>query len=133
MAQVIQISDIQLFTILKGKLGEKEAEQLVMFVKAETERQADEKYKYFSQDLENVKKEIISHTEVKLTEAKADLSGKIADSKAEMLNKIATGNAEMLGKIADSKAEMIKWVFVFVFTSTLTTIASIIAIIKFIK
>ncbi len=36
-ATSLNISDIQLFTILKEKLGEKEAEQLVAFVKAETQ------------------------------------------------------------------------------------------------
>ena len=34
-------------------------------------------------------------------------------------------------KISESKAEIIKWMFIFVFTSTLTTIGAILAIIKF--
>ncbi len=95
---LLNISDIQLFTILKAKLGEKEAESLVSFVKAEAEKQIEEKYQYFSRDLESLKKELMS---------------------------------DNAAKIADSKAEMIKWMFIFVFTSTITTIGAILAIIKF--
>jgi hypothetical protein len=82
-----------------------------MFVKAETEKQADEKYKYFSKDLENVEKKITGYIDLKLSETKGEINL----------------------KIAEVKADMIKWMFVFVFTSTLATIGSIIAIIKFIK
>ena len=37
MSETLHISDIQLYNLLKTKLGDKEAEQLVRFVKEEIE------------------------------------------------------------------------------------------------
>jgi hypothetical protein len=89
MASTLNISDIQLFNTLKKKLGEKEAEDLVAFVKT------------------SIKDEI---TDVAPSIATKDF----VDS-----------------KISESKAEIIKWMFVFVFSSTILTIGSILAILKF--
>jgi hypothetical protein len=103
-ATALNISDIQLFTILKGKLGEKEAESLVSYVKVEAKKQVDEKIEYINNDIEKMKNEIIGS--------------------------MATKDG-LTAAIAESKTEMIKWMFIFVFTSTITTIGSILAIIKF--
>ncbi len=92
MSMSLNITDIQLFNTLKKKLGEKEAQELVSFVKSEVESEF------------NLKKEILA--------TKDD----IANVKIELAN---------------NKSEIIKWMFVFVFTSTLTTIGAILAIIRF--
>ncbi len=50
--------------------------------------------------------------------------------KNEIIGTMATKDS-VSAKIAESKTEMIKWMFVFVFTSTITTIGAILAIVKF--
>ncbi len=55
------VTDIQLFQILKGKLGEKEAEQLVSFVENKVKEEFDAKKDSLAtkEDLANTKAEII--------------------------------------------------------------------------
>jgi hypothetical protein len=89
MAQALSISEIQLFNSLKKKLGEKEAEDLVTFVKTT-----------------------------------------IKDDITELAPAIATKDF-VESKISESKAEIIKWMFVFVFSSTILTIGAILTIVKF--
>jgi hypothetical protein len=89
MSMALNISDIQLFNSIKKKLGEKEAEELIAFVK---------------------------------TEIEAEINAKVPN--------IATKDF-VDAKVSESKSDIIKWVFVFVFTSTLTIIGSVIAIFKF--
>lgn len=57
----MSVSEIQLFQILKTKLGEKEAEELVTFVKSEVKAEFDNKREILStkEDLANVKADII--------------------------------------------------------------------------
>jgi hypothetical protein len=43
MSQSLNISDIQLFNLLKGKFGEKEAEQFVSLIKKEVENTFENK------------------------------------------------------------------------------------------
>lgn len=63
----IAISEIHLYNILKAKLGEKEAEELVTFVKLKVENEIDEKSSKFST------KDDISKLETKLAETKVDI------------------------------------------------------------
>ncbi len=51
MAQSLNISDIQLFNLLKPKLGEKEAEQFVLFVKEEVGRTVEDKQQIVLKDI----------------------------------------------------------------------------------
>jgi hypothetical protein len=90
MAEVLRITDIQLFNSLKKRIGEREAEDLVSFVKST-----------------------------------------IANDVSELAPSIATKDF-VDAKISESKAEIIKWMFVFVFSSTIVTIGAILAIVKFI-
>ena len=57
----MSISEIQLFQALKIKLGEKEAEELVQFVKSEVKDQFDGKKDFFAskEDLANTKSDLI--------------------------------------------------------------------------
>jgi hypothetical protein len=55
------ITDIQLFNALKQKLGEKEAEELVSFVRSTVDEKLDEQIPHLAtkEDLANTKVEII--------------------------------------------------------------------------
>ncbi|WP_051666263.1 hypothetical protein [Pedobacter sp. R20-19] len=57
----MSVTEIQLFQILKAKLGEQEAEQLVSFVKEEVKSEFDNKREILTtkEDLANSKAEII--------------------------------------------------------------------------
>ena len=61
------ISEIHLFNALKLRLGEKEAEELVTFVKQKVENEIDDKASKFST------KDDISKLETKLAETKVDI------------------------------------------------------------
>jgi hypothetical protein len=57
----MSVTEIQLFQILKAKLGEQEAEQLVSYVKAEVKSEFENKREILStkEDLANSKADII--------------------------------------------------------------------------
>ncbi len=57
----MSVSEIQLFQILKSKIGEKEAEELVLYVKTEVKAEFDNKKEILAtkEDLANVKADII--------------------------------------------------------------------------
>ncbi len=57
----MSVSEIQLFQILKAKLGEQQAEQLVSFVKEEVRSEFDNKREILTtkEDLANSKAEIV--------------------------------------------------------------------------
>lgn len=65
------VSEIDLYNILKKKLGEKEADTLVSFVKTEVKTKFEDQKDYFSskEDLANVKAELVE----KITAFKADI------------------------------------------------------------
>ena len=63
----IAISEIQLYNALKIKLGDKQAEELVTFVKIKVENEIEEKSSKFST------KEDILKLEAKLAETKVDI------------------------------------------------------------
>ncbi|RBQ08829.1 hypothetical protein [Pedobacter miscanthi] len=56
----MSVTEIQLFQILKAKLGEQEAEQLVSFVKAEVKSEFDNKREVLAtkEDISNMQKTI---------------------------------------------------------------------------
>ncbi|MGB4775879.1 MAG: hypothetical protein WBP45_11945 [Daejeonella sp.] len=82
---IITTTDIQLFKILKQKLGEAEAEALVSFVDAKLKENNEVNLKILAtkEDTSNIKEDI------------AKLEGKLET------------------KIAETKADMIKWMFSF--------------------
>lgn len=63
----VAISEIQLFNALKTKLGDKQAEELVSFVKVKVENEINEQSSRFST------KEDILKLETKLAETKVDI------------------------------------------------------------
>jgi hypothetical protein len=63
----MSVTEIQLFQILKAKLGEQEAEQLVSFVKEEVRTELDNKKEILAT------KEDIANTKEALANTKADI------------------------------------------------------------
>lgn len=104
MAETLNISDIKLYNLVKAKFGEKEAEQFVSLVKDEINNTIEKRQEIITRDIAALRDELYKNFALK-SEIKAD--------------------------IAESKAEIIKWMFVFVFSSTILTIVSILAIVKF--
>ena len=65
----IEISDIQLFTLLKAKIGEKEATAVIEYVKQEAEAASLKTSQYFAKDIAILQ----SHIDSKLEQTKTDL------------------------------------------------------------
>ena len=76
MAISLNITDIQLFNTLKQKLGEKEAEELVGFVKSTIKAEIDDAVPNFAT------KEFV---EIKINEAVAKMETKIAETKFQLI------------------------------------------------
>lgn len=83
MAQSLNISDIQLFNLLKPKLGEKEAEQFVLFVKEEVEKTIEEKQQIVTKDINVLRDEM--RIEFSKTATKDFVESKIADAKFQII------------------------------------------------
>lgn len=103
MAQALNINDIQLFNLLKAKIGEKEAEALVEYVKTS----ASEELKHNIDTLairEFVKDEL--------------------KTVRDEVNQVRLALKEF-------KSEIIKWMFVFWAGSILTTLGALFGLVKF--
>lgn len=106
MAETLNISDLQLFNLLKPKLGEKEAEQFVLFVRDEVVKTVGEKQQIVTKDIDILRGEMnIFREEVR-----------------NEFTKVATKDF-VESKIADAKFQIILWVFVFWVTQLGATFA----------
>jgi len=88
---------MQLFNLLKPKLGEKEAEQLVNFVKSEAQAAATKQHEYLSLDIKTLKDDLHQNFPTK---------------------------EDLVREISQSKVDMIKWMFGFWFTLVLLLLAN---------
>lgn len=70
----MQVAEIELYEILKEKVGEKEAKTLVEYIDAKIEKKLEEKKDVLAtkQDIANLKEDILN-LEVKLEKTRADL------------------------------------------------------------
>ncbi len=103
MAQAININEIQLFNLLKVKIGEKEAEALFEFVKTSS----SEEFKH------NI--DILATPEFVKDEIKT-----VRDE----INNVRL-------ELKEFKSEIIKWMFVFWVGSILTTLGALFGLVKF--
>jgi len=83
MAEILNISDIQLFNLLKNKLGEKEAEQFVSFVRDEVIKTVGEKQQIITKDIDILREEM--RNEFSKTATKDFVESKIADAKFQII------------------------------------------------
>jgi hypothetical protein len=83
MAESLNISDIQLSNLLKPKLGEKEAEQFVLFVREEAVRTVGEKQQIITKYIDILREEM--RNEFSKTATKDFVESKIADAKFQII------------------------------------------------
>ncbi len=118
----MEVSEIQLFQILKEKVGEEQAKTLTEYIETKIEKQFD------------LKKDVLA-TKQDLSEIKSDLKADINSLKIEIANvrnelklEIADLRTELKTDIANSRSDIIKWMFLFLFGQ----LAAIYAIVEFI-
>ncbi len=125
---VITTTDIQLFQILKEKLGEKEAEALVNFVDSKLKENNEANLKVLATK-EDIAKLAVSTKEdiAKLAASTKEDIAKLTVSAKEDIVRLE-GRMEKLN--AETKADMIKWMFIFWTGSILTTLGGMFAFLK---
>lgn len=104
------VSEIELFSLLKTKLGEQEAKALVEFVEAKAESKLEEKKADFI---------TVADKEKLLT-------------KADALAIFAT-KEDLAREIGNTKVELIKWMVSLMIASLIAQISIMVALIKFMK
>ena len=109
MSQALNISDIQLFNVLKTKFSEKEAEQVVSLIKKEIEETSENKQQILIKDIDVLRE---------------DVNKDFKYFRDEIIRVFA--NKEDLQK---TKSELIMWAFVF----WVTQLGAIFAFLKFFK
>jgi hypothetical protein len=116
----MQVAEIELYEILKSKLGEKEARSVIEYIESKVERKFEEKRITLAtkEDLLNTKSDL----ELKIEQVKSDLELKIEQVKSDLELKI--GQLDV--KIERVKSDIIKWMFLF----WIGQLASLIAILQ---
>ena len=110
----IEISDIQLFTLLKEKVGEREATTLIDYVKQETSSSVVKTKELLSKDISSLQThmdDMFSHVDEKF-------------KSQEQLFAL---------KIAESKNEMMKAMYITSFIQIISIIGGLMALVKFMK
>ena len=105
----MQVAEIELYEILKPKIGEKEARTLVEYIETKVDRKLEEK------------KEVLA-TKQDIADLKMATKQDIADLK--MATKQDIANLEI--KLEKTRADIIKWMFLF----WIGQLASLIAILE---
>ena len=67
MQNIMHVAEIELYELLKGKIGEKEAKSVIEYVEAKVDRKFDEKKDVLAS------KEDIANLEVKIERVKSDI------------------------------------------------------------
>jgi len=132
---VITTTDIQLFQILKEKLGEKEAEALVGFVDSKLKDNNEANLKVLATREDIVKLTVSTKEDIaKLTMSTKEDIAKLTMSTKEDIAKLTVSTKEDTArlelKISETKADMIKWMFIFWTGSILTTLGGLFAFLK---
>lgn len=72
MSHTLHISDIKLFNLLKTKLGEAEAQQLVEYIHVEVDNSVAEKHQIITKDIANLRDELYRNFATKQDLAKTE-------------------------------------------------------------
>ena len=123
----MQAAEIELYEMLKPKVGEKEAKTLVEYIEAKVERKFEEKKDVLAtkQDIADLKvatKQDIADLKVATKQDIADL--KVATKQDIAYLKQDIANLEI--KLEKTRADIIKWMFLF----WIGQLASLIAILQ---
>ncbi|MVN21106.1 hypothetical protein [Mucilaginibacter arboris] len=129
----MEVSEVQLFQILKERIGEEEARSLAEYVEAKIEKQFDLKKDVLAtkQDIAELKIEIANvRNELKLeiADLRTELKTDLANLRTELKTDIANLRTELKTDIANSRSDVIKWMFIFLFGQ----LAAIYAIVEYI-
>jgi uncharacterized 2Fe-2S/4Fe-4S cluster protein (DUF4445 family) len=116
----MQIAEIELYEILKPKVGEKEAKALVEYIETKVDRKLEEKKDILAtkEDLANVKVELkdILATKEDLANVKVELTKDILATKEDLANvkaELTNVKAELMVKIEKTNSNIIKWMSIF--------------------
>jgi 6-phosphogluconolactonase (cycloisomerase 2 family) len=110
----IEISDIKLFTLLKEKIGEREATSLIDFVKQETRNSVVKTKELMSKDIASLQIHI-------------DERFRFVDEKFK------SQEQSFALKISESKNEMMKAMYITSFIQIISIIGGLMALVKFMK
>ena len=111
---MMHIASIELYDLLKSKLGEKESKTLVTFIEQEVESKLDKKKEQFI-TLADKEKLLTKADALSLFATKEDLASETGLVRTE---------------IANAKADLIKWMFIFIVGQTTVTIGVMIAVLQ---
>ncbi len=124
----IEISDIQLFTLLKEKVGEKEATTLIDYVRQETNSTVVKTKELLSKDISSLQTHIDrQYINLDLKFAGIDEKFRIIDERFKLQEQ------SLALKISDSKNEMMKAMYITSFIQIISIIGGLMALVKFIK
>lgn len=107
LVMTIDISDIQLFTLLKQKVGEREATSLIDYVKQETNSTSSKTKELLSKDIASLQIHIDEQFKLQ-----------------EQINSL---------KLAESKSDMMKAMYITSFIQIISIIGGLMALVKFIR
>ncbi len=107
LVMTIEISDIQLFTLLKEKVGEREATTLIDYVKQETNSTVGKTKELLSKDISSLQ----LHMDEQF-------------KSQEQINSL---------RLAESKNEMMKAMYITSFIQIISIIGGLMALVKFMK
>ena len=124
----IEISDIQLFTLLKEKVGEREATSLIDYVKQETSS-------YFAKTKELLSKDIASlQIHIDGLFGNVDVKFLGIDERFRIIDeKFKSQEQSFAYKILESKNEMMKAMYITSFIQIISIIGGIMASVKFMR
>ena len=124
----IEISDIQLFTLLKEKVREKEATTLIDYVRQETNSTVVKTKELLSKDISSLQTHIDrQYINLDLKFAGIDEKFRIIDERFKLQEQ------SLALKISDSKNEMMKAMYITSFIQIISIIGGLMALVKFIK
>jgi len=128
----IEISDIQLFTILKDKIGEREANTLIDYVKQETSLSIVKIKEILSKDIASLQIHIDGRFE-KLESKFGLIDGKFDSLKTIIDEKFNTQDQKFENRVLQSKKEMLRAMYITSFIQIISIIGSIMALVKLLK
>jgi len=103
----MHVAEIELYEILKGKIGEKEARTLVEYIETKVDRELEERKDFLAT------KQDIARLELKMESIRSDLELKIEGVRSDLKLKIESSRSDLELKIESSRADIIKWMFLF--------------------
>jgi hypothetical protein len=135
----MNISELEIYEILKEKMDERQARALVQYIENRVEKKFEQARDIFStkEDLFKLELRIIEvinkqtlDNQKSLADLKSEILKLIADTRSETSKLIADSRSDTSKLIADSKSETLKWLFGLIIGSTIAIIGTILTALK---